>query len=417
MLTSPVVFSEVHIQRLRQRCDRPHRAYPKTAIAGNMSPIHFRLRQWLDALNRARRDMLIGGSILMKMQRTLAGLVLSTFVLAACGGAAAPAATAVPAQPAAKPATAKPCTPEAAGKGMPTGKLRLVVATGGTGGVFYPYGGGIARVLGKGIANAEATAEVTGGSVDNMKLINKGDADMGLSTVDSAFDAFNGLGAYADVGPIPGCAIASLYQSFIHVVALESAGITKVEDMKGKRISVGSAGSSTEIAADRMLEAAGLDPKKDIRRDSLSVAESASAMKDQKIDAFFWIGGLPTAAVTDLVTTPNMKVRFVATDNLLPKLKQKYGESYVAATLPKAVYKQEADATGVGVGNLIAVNSKMSEEMAYTLLKGMFDNLADLQASHPEAKKLTLETAAIKTSIPFHPGAIKFFKEKGVWKE
>ena len=136
------------------------------------------------------------------------------------------------------------------------GKVALI--TGGTGGVFYPYGGGIARVLGKGIANAEATAEVTGGSVDNMKLINKGDADMGLSTVDSAFDAFNGLGAYADVGPIPGCAIASLYQSFIHVGARESAGITKVEDMKGKRISVGSAGSSTEIAADRMLEAAGL---------------------------------------------------------------------------------------------------------------------------------------------------------------
>ena len=355
----------------------------------------------------------------MNIQRSLAGLALSTLVLAACGGAAAPApaATAAPAQAAAKPAAAKACTPEAAGKGMPTGKLRLVVATGGTGGVFYPYGGGIARVLGKGIANAEATAEVTGGSVDNMKLINKGDADMGLSTVDSAFDAYNGLGAYADVGPIPGCAIASLYQSFIHVVALESSGITKVEDMKGKRVSVGSAGSSTEIAADRMIEAAGLDPKKDIRRDSLSVAESASAMKDQKIDAFFWIGGLPTAAVTDLATTPNMKIRFVATDSLLPKLKAKYGESYVAATLPKATYKQDADATGVGVGNLIAVNSKMSEEMVYTLLKGMFDNLADLQASHPEARKLTLETAAIKTSIPFHPGAIKFYKEKGVWKE
>ena len=351
----------------------------------------------------------------MKTHAVLVGIAVSALILSACGGgAAAPAPTTAASKPA---AGAKPCTPEAASKApMPSGKLRLVVGTGGTGGVFYPYGGGLARVLSKGMTNAEATAEVTGGSVDNLKLVNKGDADLGLSTVDSAYDAWVGAAAYADVGPIPACAVMSLYQSFIHVVVSEASGITKVEDMKGKRVSVGSAGSSTEIAADRILEAAGLNPKTDIKRDSLSVAESASAMKDQKIDAFFWIGGLPTAAVTDLVTTPNIKVRFVLTDYLLPKLRQKYGESYVQMTLPKATYKTDADVTGIGVGNLVAVNSNMSEEKVYLMLKAIFDNLPDLQASHSEAKKLTLENAATKTSIPFHPGAIKFYTEKGVWK-
>lgn len=200
-----------------------------------------------------------------------------------------------------------PCTAANANKPRPTGKARLVIGTGGTGGVFFPYGGGLARIVSAKMPNTEMTAEVTGGSVDNFKLIQSGQADVGMSTVDSAYDAFNGTGAYKDVGKIPGCTIASLYQSYIHIVALADAGINSVEDMKGKRISVGSPGSSTEGAADRILEAANVNGKSDIKREALSVAESVAAMKDRKIDAFFWIGGLPTAAVTDLVSTPNVK--------------------------------------------------------------------------------------------------------------
>jgi hypothetical protein len=299
---------------------------------------------------------------------------------------------------------------------MSTDKTRLVIGTGGTGGVFFPYGGGLARILTEKMPNAEATAEETGGSVDNMKLIAKNEADIGLSTVDSAYDATLGQGAYTDTGPIAACAIAVLYQSFVHVVALESSGITTVEEMKGKRVSVGSAGSSTEGAADRVLEAAGLNPQSDILRDNLSVAESVAAMKDQKIDAFFWIGGLPTSAVTDLVATPNLQVNFIPTSQYVDAIVAKYGPVYRAFDLPPGTYAGfDQPIPGIGIGNILFVNANMPADLSYTILQTIFDNLAEVQEVHPEAKKLALETATTGSSIPFHPGAVKFYTEQGVW--
>jgi hypothetical protein len=307
------------------------------------------------------------------------------------------------------------CTEEAASGEMPTDKLRMVIGTGGTGGVFFPYGGGLARILTERMENAEATAEETGGSVDNMKLVATGDADIGMSTVDSAYDASLGQGAYADTGPIPACTIAVLYQSFVHVVASEASGITTVEDMQGKRISVGSAGSSTEGAADRVLEAAGLDPQSDIIRDNLSVAESVAAMKDQKIDAFFWIGGLPTAAVTDLVSTPNLAVKFIPTAQYVDAMVEKYGPVYQAFDLPAGTYSGfDEPVPGIGIGNILFVNASMPADQVYQILTTIFDNLEEVKQVHPEAQKLALETAASGSSIPLHPGAIRFYTEKGV---
>jgi TRAP transporter TAXI family solute receptor len=341
--------------------------------------------------------------------------------------AAKPVATTAPAAaattaPAAKPAGGAmaytaPCTPEAATKPLPSGKNRLVIGTGGTGGVFYPYGGGLARIVTSKMPNTEATAEVTGGSVDNNKLLAKGEADIGMTTADSADDAAKGLGVYSDVGKVPLCTLATLYQSFIHVVALDGSGISRIEDMKGKTISVGSAGSSTEVAADRLLETAGLDPKKDITRQSLSVAESVNAMKDRKIEAFFWIGGLPTAAVTDLMATPNLKVKFIPTDTYISKLRDKYGALYVPFALKQSVYKGlEADVPGIGIGNLLVVNANMNQDLAYTLLKTWYDNIEEVKGIHPEARSLTVEGSATGSPVPFHPGAIRFFSEKGAWK-
>jgi TRAP transporter TAXI family solute receptor len=216
---------------------------------------------------------------------------------------------------------------------------------------------------------------------------------------------------------VPACALATLYTSFIHVVALEGSGIETIADMKGKRISVGSAGSSTEGAADRLLEAAGLDPMADITRDNLSVAESVGAIKDQKIDAFFWIGGLPTSAVTDLVNTPGVDVRFLDTGAFVEPLREKYGPVYTAYTLPKDVYGLDADVPGVGIGNTLFVNAEMPTELAHRLLTTIFDNLAEVQEVHPEAKNLDLESAVQGSSIPYHPGAIQFYVEQGVWPQ
>ncbi len=295
-------------------------------------------------------------------------------------------------------------------------KLRLVIATGGTGGVYYPFGGGLARVLSAKLPNADATAELTGGSVDNMKLVQAGEADLGLSTLDSAFDATRGIGSYADTGPVPARTLAVVYKSFVHVVTLEGTGIRKVADMRGKRISVGSAGSSTEAAADRILEAAGLDPRRDIRRDNLSVAESASAMKDEKVDAFFWIGGMPTAAVTDLATTPGRRIAFVPTSEFIEPMRAKSGPVYDPALLPKGTYSgQDADVPGIGVDNILFVNASMADAQVTALLTALFDNLEDVRKSHPEAAGLTLAGAAHRSPVPFHPAAVRYYEEKGVW--
>lgn len=302
-----------------------------------------------------------------------------------------------------------------AGGAIAASKQRLSIATGGTGGVYYPYGGGLARVLSQKVPGFQVTAEVTGGSVDNIKLVGAGDADIGLSTIDSAVDGVAGTGAYKDTGPQKIQAIAVLYDSFVHIVARADAKIGKVADMKGKRVSVGSAGSSTEAIADRLLEAGGLKPMKDVTRENLSVAESVGSLKDGKIDAMFWIGGLPTSAITDLVTTGNVKIVFVPAADVLAKLNVKYPNLYRSFTLPKAVYAGvPKDVPGVGVANILFVSADMKADMVEKILKGVFDNLADVQKIHPEAKMLTLNGAAAKTGIAFHPAALAFYKARGV---
>lgn len=329
--------------------------------------------------------------------------------------ATVPAVTAAPTASAAERPPAGLCVAANASQKKPEGKQRLVIATGGTGGVFFPYGGGLARVLSSKMANTEATGQVTGGSVDNNKLLHKGEVDLGMTTADSGADAIAGEGVYTELGKAKICTIAVLYDSYVHVVAAAESGVQRVEDLKGKRISVGSPGSSTEVAANRVLEAAGLKLS-DVTRDFLSVAESVNAIKDRKIAAFFWIGGLPTAAVTDL-TTSGPPVKFIETASLLPALKAKYGSVYYPKTLKSGVYKGvSTEVPGLGVDNLLLANAAMSESLVFEILDTLFINQADVQAVHPEARTFNINTAAAISPVPFHPGAIAFYRFKGVYK-
>ncbi|HYG55950.1 MAG TPA: TAXI family TRAP transporter solute-binding subunit, partial [Burkholderiales bacterium] len=200
----------------------------------------------------------------------------------------------------------------------------ISIATGGTGGVYYPLGGGMAAVLSKKIPGVQATAEVTGGSVANMQLIGTGKPYLALTQADAAIDALKGQDKFAGK-PIPVRTIMVLYPNRMHVVTMEGTGINKIEDMKGKRVSVGSGGSATEVFASRFIEAAGIDTDKSLRRERLGVAESVNALKDKKIDAFFWVGGLPTAAVTDLANSPGVQIKFVDIAHLVPVVAKKYG--------------------------------------------------------------------------------------------
>jgi TRAP transporter TAXI family solute receptor len=291
----------------------------------------------------------------------------------------------------------------------------LTIGTGGTGGVFYPYGGGLALLLSKKLPDMEASAQVTGGSVDNVKLLGTGSAEIGFSTIDSAYDGMKGEGAYKDVGPQKIATLAVLYPSYLHIVALKSSGIASLADLKGKRVSVGSAGSSTESIADRIMVAAGLDPTKDITRDNLGVAESAGALKDGKADVFFWIGGVPTPAVKDLISTNGADVMFIGTGDVAGKLTEAYPGVYGSGKLKKEAYEiLEADLDTLVVDNVLIVPEGLDGAMVKEVLAAVFDNLPDVQAIHPAAKRLSLETAAAKSAVPYHPAAIEFYASRGV---
>jgi len=296
--------------------------------------------------------------------------------------------------------------------------VRLSIATGGTGGVFYPYGGAIAKVIGESIPNVEATAEVTAASVDNLKFLRDRKADLAFTTADTLADGVNGTGVFKDT-KLQIRALAGLYKNYTHVVTLASGPIKTMTDLKGKVVGTGSPGSGAEVTAFRILEAYGIDPLKDITRQALGGTESADALKDGKVDAFFWSGGLPTAAITDLAHTSGITIRMISNDGVLEALKDKYGKGlYVQGLVPKAMYPGlDGDVGVVSIPNLLVVHADMDEKLAYEITKALFERRAELVAIHPEAANLSLETAVKESPAPFHPGAIRYYKEQHVWPE
>ena len=304
------------------------------------------------------------------------------------------------------------CAPGGANSG---GKRRLSIATGGTGGVFYPYGGGIAKVITESLPNTEATAEVTAASIDNLKFLKQGTSDLAFTMSDAAQDAVLARDDFKDFGAIPLRTLAVLYSSYTHLVTLADSGITDVTQLKGRTVSMGAAGSGTATLGYRILEAAGVGPN-DIRSQSLGIAQSVDALKDGKIDAFFWSGGLPTASVLDLVNTPRTHARFIATDSLLPQLEKTYGSSlYYKAIIPKGTYQQDTDVAVVGVAVLLVASETMPEDLAHDITRVLFEKQPELATIHPQAKVLSVKTATTGSPIPFHPGAIRYYRDQRVW--
>jgi uncharacterized protein len=290
------------------------------------------------------------------------------------------------------------------------------IATGGTGGVYYPLGGGMAAVLSKYVSGMQATAEVTGGSVANLQLIGTGKPYLAMTMVDAGIDALKGQDKFTGK-PVPVRTLMVMYPNRMHVVTIEGTGVTKMADLKGKRVSTGSGGSATEVMAFRVIEAAGLDKDRDMKRERLGVAESANALKDRKIDAFFWVGGLPTAAVSDLAHSPGVKIKLVDHSDLVKKMNQKYGNLYVEDRIPKETYKgMDTDNRQATVMNLLVANANMDEKTAYNIVKAVFEHREELIRVHKEAENFKLENqkSAAAGGIPWHPGAVRFYKEKGV---
>ena len=323
---------------------------------------------------------------MIRRSRLLAAVACAALLLvSACGGRQ---------QPAAAPATAGAASCEA-------GSGQLTIATGNSTGVYFVLGGGLASLIS---ANTplRTTAAETGASVQNIQQLVAGQYDIAFSLADSAADAVRGQGAFT--GPQDVKALARIYSNYTHVVVQRASGIRTMADFRGKRISTGSPNSGTEVIANRLLQAAGLDPATDVAAQRLDLGKTVDAMKDGSIDGFVWSGGLPTGGVTDLFTSAGDRVEFLAIADLLPKLKE-INPVYAEGTVPAATYKTAADVRTVVVPNLLLVRSDFPAGNACAITKLMFDRKADLEKVHPAAKELDPKVAADTAPVELAPGA------------
>ena len=286
----------------------------------------------------------------------------------------------------------------------------ISIGTGGTAGVYYPLGGGFAAALSKHVPGMQATAEVTGGSVSNLQLIATGKPYIGFTMVDAAKDALDGTGKFKEKVNLR--TLLVLYPNRMHVVSTTSTGIKTLKDLKGKRVSVGSIGSATEVMTTRLLEAVGVE----VQRERLSVAESVNALKDGKIDAFTWVGGLPTAGVTDLASSPGVTIQMIDHTEAIPAMVKKYGNLYYPDVIPMSTYKGMAtDNKIASIANILVASADMSDETAYNIVKTIIEKREDLKLVHKAAGEIEAKNQKnVSTPVPFHPGAMKYFKEKGI---
>ncbi|MGH8906017.1 MAG: TRAP transporter fused permease subunit [Egibacteraceae bacterium] len=287
---------------------------------------------------------------------------------------------------------------------------RLSIATGSTTGVYYLIGGGLADVVTRGLDGYQATVEATAGSVENIERVARGDSDIGFAAVDAAADAVAGHAPFDQPRPIR--ALLRLYPDAMQVAVRADAGIDSVAGMRGKRVSVGPPNSGVEVVAMRLLRAACLDPDRDIDRQQLSLGDGVQAMKDGLIDALFWSGGVPTVGITDLTSSLGDQVRLLDLDELLPALRREYGPVYQPALIPAAAYGLPAGVQTIAAPNLLIVNASLSDDLAYDLVRLIFDHQADLNRVHPEARNIRPDLASQTGPVPLHPGAARYFADR-----
>jgi uncharacterized protein len=282
---------------------------------------------------------------------------------------------------------------------------RLTIATGNTTGVYYQLGGALAKIISDKVEGYRATASETGASVQNIQGLTAGNYDIAFSLGDTAADAVEGKNSFQQ--PQDVVALTRLYPNYTQVAVRASSGITKIADLKGKRVSTGSPNSGTEVIARRLLEAAGLNPASDITAQRLGLPESVDAMKSGSIDALVWSGGIPTGGITDLTTSLGKDVRLIPITDLLPALQAKYGTIYQPGTIPAAAYKQPADVATIIVPNVLLVRKNMADDLAEKLTNVIYDNKDALVQVNAAAKDITLDTAAQTDPVPLHPGSKK----------
>lgn len=295
--------------------------------------------------------------------------------------------------------------------GQPAAEKRFLnIATGGTAGTYYPLGGAMAEILNKNIPGMNASAQSTGATVANINMLKEGSVDMALVQNDIIYYAANGLEMFKDkkITTIKG--IATLYPETVQLVTLEKNNIKSVNDLKGKRVAVGAAGSGAEANARQVLEAYGITYD-NITAQYLSFGEAASALKDGNVDAAFLTAGYPTAAVQDIASQNNVRLLPIDADKADALIK-KY-PFYTKTVIPKGTYAgTPEDTPAIAVLAMLVVNEKVDDKLGYEITKALFSNLDRIQAAHAVGKQISKEKAQEGMPVDMNAGADKFFKEK-----
>jgi len=344
----------------------------------------------------------------MKMKRNLvlilALILMLSLALSAC--AAKPEPAPAPAQPGAE---SKP-----AESAINKNDYFITVATGPTSGLYYPIGGAFSNII-KNKLGYKSSAQSTGASVENINLILEGKADLAITMSDSVAQAYGAFGAFEGKEPKSNLrALMGLYPNYVQLVTTEKSGITKFEDLKGKRVGVGAPNSGVELNARMMYEAHGMKYE-DSKVDYLNYGEAIDQMKNGQIDAAFVTSGIPNATIMELGTTNKIVIVPIEGEGA-KKLIEKY-PFFVEEIIPKDTYNTDADVKTVTVRNIMIVREELPEEVVYEITKGIFDNIDSIKASHNTADKhISLENSQIGVDIPFHAGAEKYYKEVGVIK-
>ena len=291
-------------------------------------------------------------------------------------------------------------------------KKNYILATGGTSGTYYPFGGAIANIWNTKIENMNVTAQATGASAENLRLISNGDAEYAIVQNDVMDYAYKGSDMFAGQKLQNLASVGTLYPEVVQIAASKSSGIKSVADLRGKRVSIGDAGSGVEFNAKQILEGYGITFD-DIKKNNLSFKESAEGIQNGTLDACFITAGVPNSALQELAFTAGL-VLIPVTGEEASAICSKYS-FYTKTVIPGGTYKgTDEDTEALAIKATLAVSASLDENTVYEMTKALFENLEELGAAHAKGKEVSAESAVTGISVPFHPGAAKYFKEIGV---
>lgn len=287
----------------------------------------------------------------------------------------------------------------------------ISIGTGGTGGVYYPYGGGLAEIWSKSVPGVRVVAEVTGASVENVRLAHRGETVIGEVMGDVAYHAYRGEGLF-EGKPLNILGLAVMYPNTLQVVAREGSGISSLAQLKGRTVSIGSPGSGTAYMTELVLESLGID-RADFSERRLSFVENANALRDRSIDVGVWCVAHPTSTLLDLATTHDIAlVPFTKEEQRTVTARYPF---YWAYEIPADVYRGvEAAVPTLNVWNVIICTASLDEDLVYDLTRTLFENNEYLRKIHPVARFTTAENTVKHSPIPLHPGALRLLREKGL---